>query len=55
MFRFPYGNIHELNLDWLLQEMVELKKQTEDYDSAAVGDTVDRLLVALRALRDQQR
>ncbi|MCR4851531.1 MAG: response regulator [Lachnospiraceae bacterium] len=37
------------------EDIVKLKKQTEDYDSAAVGDTVDRLLVALRALRDQQR
>lgn len=31
MFLFPYSNIHELNLDWLLQQMIELKKQTADF------------------------
>ena len=31
MFLFPYSNIHELNLDWLLQQMVELRKLTTDF------------------------
>ena len=31
MYYFPYTNIHELNLDWLLRQMVELKKQTADF------------------------
>ena len=27
---FPYTNLHELNLDWLIQEMKDLEEKVQD-------------------------
>lgn len=38
--RFPYSNIQELNLDWLLSEMMKLNKIYEDLQKE-IQDTID--------------
>lgn len=44
--QFPYSNLHELNLDWILQKIKELDKKVDSIE--------DRILKEANAYTDQQ-
>ena len=35
----PYTNLHELNLDWVIKKLEEIKQKTDDIDSAVETTT----------------
>lgn len=44
--QFPYTNFHEINLDWLLKSVKEMKTEFEDY-KASVSDIIKENLSEL--------
>ena len=66
-FKFPYSNLHELNLDWILSKVKKfaelippMESATEDVQEAldtaqqAVADAQDAIDTASQAVEDAQ-
>ena len=52
--RYPYTDFHELNLDWLIEEMNKIQKQIDDLTKQLkdLADKVEQIKVGVAELSD---
>lgn len=43
-YRFPYTNFHDINLDWILQQITELKTYVTDQIDDVIEKQVELIL-----------
>lgn len=43
-YRFPYTNFHDINLDWILKQMTELKSYVTDQIDDIITQQVELIL-----------
>ena len=43
-YRFPYTNFHDINLDWILQQITELKNYVTDQIDDIITQQVELIL-----------
>lgn len=43
-YRFPYTNFHDINLDWILQQITELKNYVTDQIDDVIEKQVELIL-----------
>ena len=52
---FPYSNVHELNLNWIIEKMKYLIDQWESYGTTVDADAVAGLAPAVTVMRRNRR